>query len=79
MKSIYIQLEIKRDRNSEVDQESDLHELAAKRLEAAADKIRKCRSTNGGLMLLRDINGNCIGEMSYYLDYDDDDDNDEEE
>jgi hypothetical protein len=77
MKSIFIQLEIKRDRNSEVDQESDLHELAAKRLEDAADKIRKRRNTHEGVLPLRDVNGNCVGSMSYHLDYDYDDDEEE--
>lgn len=78
MNQIYIRLEINKDRNSEVDQEPDLHELAAKRLEDAAKKIRLRRSTNEGVVPLRDINGNQIGRLDYHLDYDDDE-NDEEE
>lgn len=78
MKSIYIRLEINRDRNSEVDQEPDLHELAALRLEDAAAKIRKRRSSNEGIVPLRDINGNQIGRLEYHLDYDDEDEDEEE-
>lgn len=78
MKSIYIRLEINKDRNSEVDQADDLHELAASRLEDAAAKIRKRRSSNEGIVPLRDINGNQIGRLDYHLDYDDEDEDEEE-
>lgn len=78
MKSIYIRLEINKDRNSEVDQADDLHELAASRLEAAAAKIRSHADGNAASTWLRDINGNQIGRLDYHLDYDDEDEDEEE-